>query len=72
LPNIIKALLLQVDFPAITICGSGRIDANLESGFYNLFQTFLRERNIEIPWSPIEFARQVQEVRLTTDISIDM
>jgi hypothetical protein len=34
---------LKIDFPAVTICGSGRIDSNLEAGLFNSFTTFLKD-----------------------------
>jgi hypothetical protein len=36
----------------VTICSSGRIEENLESGFYDLFLKFLEEEeNVFIPFS---------------------
>jgi hypothetical protein len=36
-----------VDFPAATICSSGRIEKNLEAGFWQLFLDFLAENDIQ-------------------------
>jgi hypothetical protein len=54
--------LFQVDFPAITICTQGRIEENLEVGFYNQFLEFLNENNKSVDISAISFRRAIRRV----------
>jgi hypothetical protein len=46
----------------VTICSSGRIDKNLETGFYNTFLKFLTENNVSIANSAIEVAKKMNQV----------
>ena len=54
--------LFQIEFPAVTICSSGRIDKNLETGFYNSFLMFLNENNVSIANSAIDVAKKLNQV----------
>jgi hypothetical protein len=49
----------------VTICSSGRIEENLESGFYDLFLKFLEEEeNVFIPFSAYAV---VNSMKVNTD-----
>ena len=52
----------QVDFPAITICGSGRIDRNLEAGFWNLFLKFLNAHGMNLSYTALQVTDKMTQV----------
>ena len=53
---------MQVDFPAVTICSTGRTQSNLEAAFYNLFYNFLHSNNVTVPYTSLDLWVALQEV----------
>jgi hypothetical protein len=45
----------------VTFCAQGIRELTLEAGFYQLFKTFLQERNISIPWTALDIAKNKRE-----------
>ena len=52
----------KVEFPAVTICASGRNDNNLEAGFWNLFLKFMDEAGSPLPYSAVQVANKMRQV----------
>jgi hypothetical protein len=55
-------IFFKIDFPAVTVCGSGRIMRGAEEGFYSLFIDFLdKEKNISVQIPAMVFAGVLRE-----------
>ena len=55
--------VLQVDFPAVTICSPGRMQLSQEAAYYNLFLNFLKEeRSLDLQLNGFQVANIVNNV----------
>ncbi len=50
-----------MEFPAVTICGSGLSDNTLEAAFYKIFLDFLDANNAKIAITPYAAGQFLQE-----------
>jgi hypothetical protein len=56
--------VIDLDFPAITVCGQGNNEEVLASGFLKMFADFLKQKGINLGLSPIQATRILKKIMI--------